>query len=265
MEYKQLLVDSPVGLVLMQLRALYERGTAPTEELGTLANDRLSERIVTRLCVPGKTFLDVGAHIGSMIVQVARHCSGSRIEAFEPIPEKVDWLRGKFPAIKVHQCALSESIGTTTFYVNLERSAYSSLARNSRQVREIQVSMRTLDSIIESTEVDVVKIDVEGAELGVLLGATSLLARCRPVVMFESGPVEVLGYRKVDLWQFFQERQYGIYVPNRMAHTAPPLTCDCFLDSHAHPRRTTNYFAVPCERFQEVRSRTREILGLPAS
>ncbi|HSV79862.1 MAG TPA: FkbM family methyltransferase, partial [Ramlibacter sp.] len=203
-----------------------------------------------------------GAHIGAMIAQVARQCPDARIEAFEPIPEKVDRLRDKFPAVVVHQCALSDSQGTATFYVDLEQSAYSSLARNSPQAKEIQVAVRTLDSMTDATDVDVVKIDVEGAELGVLRGATALLTRCRPVVMFESGPNELLGYGKVDLWQFFHERQYGIYVPNRMAHTAAPMTCDCFLDSHAYPRRTTNYFAVPGERFQEVRARTRRILKL---
>ncbi|MDB5913970.1 MAG: methyltransferase, FkbM family, partial [Ramlibacter sp.] len=255
-------VASPMAGAALKLRALYDRIAAPDELAGAVASDVMAELIVSRLCEPRKIFLDIGAHIGSITARVAKHCRDSRIQAFEPVPEKAARLKRSFPSVTVHCCALAESEGQATFHVSLDNSALSSLAKRSTRVRELQVPLRTLDSMISSVDVDVMKIDVEGAELGVLRGAAALLATSRPVVMFESGPEDCLGYTKPDIWHFFQARQYAVFIPNRLAHTAPPLTLDGFLDSHLHPRRTTNYFAVPLDRIQEVRAKTRQILKL---
>ena len=51
-----------------------------------------------------------------------------------------------------------------------------------------RVESRTLDSVLNDlgvNQVDVLKIDVEGAEMGVLRGAREMLSRCRPTLMVE--------------------------------------------------------------------------------
>jgi hypothetical protein len=78
--------------------------------------------------------------------------------------------------------------------------------------------------------------------------------------MFESAPAEVLGYTKPDLWQWFEDHDYAVFLPNRLAHAAPPMTLELFLDSHQYPRRATNYFGVPSEKIAEVRERASAIL-----
>lgn len=124
--------------------------------------------------------------------------------------------------------------------------------------------MDTLDNLISSPDVDVIKIDVEGAELGVIRGGKRVLSDCRPLVMFESAPSGVgsLGYTKDALWRQLDELGYQIFVPNRLAHDGDGLSLECFLDSHVYPRRTTNYFAVPEERRIEIRDRARLIRGI---
>ena len=261
--FKQLILGSPVGRAAMRGRGAVELLRAPKEELGTLANDQIAEQLVTRLCAPDRVFLDVGAHIGSIVAAVARHCPGARIVAVEAIPEKAMRLRRKFRRVEVHCCALAEREGEAAFFIDQARSGYSSLAAGGEgRVREIRVPLTRLDTLIPRADVDLVKIDVEGAELGVLRGAEALVAGARPVVMFESGPAEVLGYTKPAMWAWFAERDYEVVVPNRLAHTAPPLSLEGFVDSHHYPRRTTNYFAVPAERRAEVRARARKILDL---
>jgi hypothetical protein len=111
--------------------------------------------------------------------------------------------------------------------------------------------------MVTSDDVDTIKMDVEGAELGVLRGGEGVLRRCRPTIMFESGPGEVLGYAKVQLWKFFADAGYKVFVPNRVAHTAPGLTLEGFLESHRYPFRTMNYVAVASERVDEIRERAR--------
>ena len=247
----------------MRGRGALELLRVSKEELGTLANDQIAEQLVTRLCAPGRVFLDVGAHIGSIVAAVARHCPAARIVAVEAIPEKAARLRRKFGGVTVHCCALADQEGEAAFFIDEARSGYSSLARNGGgRMREIRVPLTRLDTLMPNADVDLIKIDVEGAELGVLRGADALAASARPAVMFESGPADVLGHTKPALWAWFAERDYSVFVPNRVAHTAPPLSLDGFEDSHRYPRRTTNYFAVPAERIAEVRTRARRILGL---
>src|SRR6185436_19963647 len=117
-------------------------------------------------------------------------------------------------------------------------------------IRGVKVPIRRLDDLVAPEGIDMIKIDVEGAELGVLRGAPKLIASSRPVIMFESGPGDAagLGYTKPAMWQFFADQRYTLHVPNRVAHNDEGLSLEGFVDSHVYPRRTTNYFAIPQER-----------------
>jgi len=256
MTVKQFIVGTALGRFAKSARASLDSLRASPEIVGTVANDQLAELLVTRLCE--RSFIDVGAHIGSIIAEVRAHCPGVKITAFEPIPEKAERLRAKFRDVEVMTCALADYEGETSFFINVAASGYSSLARPGAEFKEIKVSVNRLDQLVD--DADVIKIDVEGAELGVLRGSEGL--KSRPVMLFESGPSEVLGYTKRDLWAWFDAHKYGIFVPNRLAHTAPPMCLDVFVDSHHYPRRATNYFAVPLEKIDAVRERARQILRL---
>ena len=256
---KRRLVGTRIGRTAIIIRNLVELIQTPRVALGTVVNDQLAGTLLARLCREGETFVDVGAHIGSVIAEVKFRCPKARIIAFEAIPEKAEELTRKFPDVAVHSCALSEDEGETTFYIDLEESGYSSLASRQGRSREIIVKKKRLDTVLAVADVHLIKIDVEGAELGVLRGAAKLIARCQPIIMFESGPGDVLGYTKTQMFEWFADQDYGLLAPNRVAHTGGPMTLDGFLDSHEYPRRTTNYFAIPMPRFQEIRLRAQAL------
>lgn len=258
---KRKLVGTSLGRIALNVRNLLEILHTPRVALGTVVNDQLAGALVARLCREGETFVDIGAHIGSMIAEVKFYCPKARIIAFEAIPEKAENLTRKFPDVLVHSCALSDEEGETSFYVDLEESGCSSLAARPGRSQEIRVNKKLLDTILFDSDVHIIKIDVEGAELGVLRGADKLITRCQPIIMFESGPGDVLGYTKNDIFQWFAKHDYGLFAPNRVAHTGGPMTLDGFLDSHEYPRRTTNYFAIPMGRFQEIRLRAQALGG----
>lgn len=267
---KRMMVGTAIGRFAMAARDALERSIAAfarPETAGTLANDSMAGFLTARLCRPGTTFLDIGAHIGSVVSSVAHHCPTATLVAVEAIPEKAAHLRRKFPAVEVHACALGDSEGQVSFFVNRRQSGFSSLQRprgdDASHVTEITVPLRRLDDLITSTQVDLIKLDVEGAELGVLRGGERLVNRNRPVIMFESGPPSDgdLAGTKGAMWDWFAARNLCVLVPNRVAHDDPGLSRDGFLESHLYPRRTTNYFAVPCERRVEVRDRARVVLG----
>jgi FkbM family methyltransferase len=237
------------------------------EDIGSLSNDYLATRLVCAMAKPGSTFVDVGAHIGSVIADVFGRVPTAKIVAIEAMPNKVLALRKFFPNVELHGCAVGDTTGVVDFFVNESQSGYSSLAQSSPfkddVLKKIVVPIRRLDDLIQATDVSVVKIDVEGAELGVLRGAKNLILRCRPLLMFESGPVidPTLGYTKEALHAFFESVDMDVLVPNRLAHAGPSLSLDAFLESHVYPRRTTNYFAVPREHLAEHRERAKRVTG----
>ncbi|MEQ1558117.1 MAG: FkbM family methyltransferase [Methyloglobulus sp.] len=268
---KQLLLGSVLGRYALSFRDTFDilhTAYFNPENIGTLANDQLASNLVTKLCQPNKTFIDVGAHIGSIISGVMDHDSSIKIIAIEAMPDKIRNLRRKFPSVEFHDCAVGETPGDVSFFVNKKLSGYSSLIKpednNRGEVSEIRVPLKKVDDLITSKDVDVIKIDVEGVELGVLRGAVNLLKNLRPVIMFESGPQsnDDLGYTKEAMHQFLTANDYVVLIPIRIAHNDPGLSENQFVEAHLYPRRTTNYFAVPKERRDEIRERVRSILKL---
>lgn len=127
------------------------------------------------------------------MAQIVRLATQGRHHAFEPIPQYARELRAKFPGATVYNLALSDAIGKTSFCHVVSNPAYSGLRRRTyprpdEEVRSIEVDTDTLDHILsEGERIDLIKIDVEGAELQVVRGAAATLKRCRPLVLFEHG------------------------------------------------------------------------------
>lgn len=270
---KQKILGTPFSKIAIVIRNIVDfshTALRNRESLGTIVNDQIAAFLLTKLCYPHKVFIDIGAHIGSVMSAVVDHDTTIKIIAVEAMPDKAMKLRQKFSFVELHECAVGDSEGEVTFYINTKQSGYSSLGRPADQqesnFKKIKVPIRKLDNLVSSDCVDVIKIDVEGAELGVLRGSENLISKNRPVIMFESGPAQYdgLGFTKEDLWQWFADHDYVIIVPNRVAHNGPGLCQEGFIESHYYPRRTTNYFAVPIERRVEIRDRARKILKISA-
>jgi FkbM family methyltransferase len=154
-------------------------------------------RLIQSLAKPGMVFVDVGAHVGqyTLIVSEAVTSTGS-VHAFEPDPETYGWLRhniecNRLTNVFTNQLALADVSGTLDFYL----SDVSDIGANSLQQprgfdgRVCKVGCTTLDEYMRSqgiTRVDLMKIDVEGAELAMLKGSSALLERDdRPVIILE--------------------------------------------------------------------------------
>jgi FkbM family methyltransferase len=271
---KQHILSTSLGQVALYWRdkveALQVAYSYP-ELMGTVANDQLATRLVTSIIQPNTTFIDVGAHIGSIIAQVASTDPSVKIVAIEAIPEKVTKLQRRFPFVELHSCAVGDYSGEVSFFINKTRSGFSSLQKptldTEDKIVEITVPIRRLDEIVSpNNSIDIIKIDVEGAELAVLRGSAAILGNNRPVIMFESGPPidKSLENLKQDLYDFLSKNSYRILIPNRVAHNDPGLSQHGFVESHLYPRRTTNYFAIPEERRIEIRDRARHVLNISA-
>lgn len=233
------------------------------EMAGILSNAIIADRLISRISPKGGTFLDIGAQYGAVFSLARQFDQTLQVHAFEAEPGKADALKAAYPYARVHCVAVGERDGETSFYLNSKASGYNTLVPG-EELKEVTVRMATIDSEIPDVEADVIKIDIEGAELGALRGAKKSVERNRPVIMFECVLPEEnsLGYSAERIWDWFNEREYTVLTPDRVAHDAPPLSRSAFIDAQQYPFRSHNYFAVASERKVELRDSARLILGV---
>jgi FkbM family methyltransferase len=138
--------------------------------------------------------IDVGANEGDVLQEIVRLAPAGRHIAFEPIPELHESLAARFPGVDVRRAAASDSAGTAEFTQVLDAPAYSGLRQRddlppgARRVERVSVRTERLDDVLaDRPPPTLIKIDVEGAELGVMQGAIETLQRHRPHVVFEHG------------------------------------------------------------------------------
>jgi FkbM family methyltransferase len=147
------------------------------------------------------TFWDVGANIGLYTWQCALARPDSQIVSFEPDPRNLRCLERTSGAWALSHhtimaTAVAEKSGRAGFCVDELAGATGTLqcdeeSFNQRHYgmapRRIEVETIALDDFMrDRPPPDIIKIDVEGAELRVLRGAARLLAQHRPVLFFES-------------------------------------------------------------------------------
>jgi FkbM family methyltransferase len=142
---------------------------------------------VKKLLESKKRFIDIGSNIGMYSYYFSR--SFSNIDAFEPIPEITYRLKAlKSNEIKIHEIALSDSNSQLDIYIPVVNgkplNALASLEKRSGDVIKQNVEVRSLDSY-KYADVDLIKIDVEGHEKSVLLGAEETINKCRPILIIE--------------------------------------------------------------------------------
>lgn len=135
--------------------------------------------------------IDVGAHAGDVLADIVRYAPAGRHVAFEPLPTQAAALAERFTAVDVRNAAVSDEAGTARFTHVVSNPQLSGL-RDRGFVGEasetIEVAVERIDDVVDPERpVSLVKIDVEGAELGVLRGGIELLRRDRPTVVFEHG------------------------------------------------------------------------------
>jgi FkbM family methyltransferase len=157
--------------------------------------------LIFRLVDPGEAAADVGANIGYMTSAMAAAIGGGgRIYAFEPHPQVFARLSdnckswtSEHSQIELFELALSDCSGTVPLYTNELFPSNQGQARLHEAPRDVSTPVRTerLDELLQPPiALGVMKIDVEGGELGVLVGADRMLAahRVRDVIFEEHRP-----------------------------------------------------------------------------
>ncbi len=196
-----------------------------------LAYDRLTKSIMKQILKPDSNCIDVGCHKGEILDIVLKVSPEGKHFGFEPIPYLYKDLKKKYNGkATILPYALSEKNGYSTFQHVKNAPAYSGIKKrkyntNHPDIEEINVELKRLDDIIDSsTKIDLIKIDVEGAELLVLKGATELIKRDKPYIIFEFGlgASDYYGTKPNDLYNLFNDAglrisTLGSFIKNRGA------------------------------------------------
>ena len=212
------------------------------------------ERMLRRFLAPGSVFVDIGANVG-WHTALASSIVGTDglVYAIEPNPENARLIahtidHNRLSNVRLIPLALGE---TTGFYPY--RSAIGS---NGGFVGQGQYLLDPRATIVPTirfddldiARVDVIKIDVEGAEPIVLRGAAATIERDHPVIIFEFSDVMIQGIAGVaprDHLKMFESYGYELWLIERPTGTLIAVgDIDEFLGNWGSPHRIEDFVAV---------------------
>jgi FkbM family methyltransferase len=155
-----------------------------------------SLRLFLQLLDSSETVIDVGAHVGLYALMASVDRPDVTTVAFEPVPRNLQYLRKNVarnhtPNLQVEAAAVGDHDGTITLYIpettRLPATA-SIVESNSAEKVGTEVAIVSLDSYVKTHaigSVDLIKLDVEGAEAAVLRGAAGIIRDHQPAIICE--------------------------------------------------------------------------------
>lgn len=194
---------------------IYFRGTYET---GTL-------KVLQKIISADDIVFDIGANIGWYTTHIAKSVPSGHCHAFEPMPRTFGRLRkncalNDLSNVTFNQLALGEEEGVVSLhsFENLGHGHNSLSTLGRTDFTSWQVPMTTLDHYLVErniTRVDLVKMDVEGAEMGVVQGARSLFELPSPPIWIIEMNVETaasFGHAPHDLLKRISDQgEYTFY------------------------------------------------------
>lgn len=140
------------------------------------------------------TFFDVGAHHGYYTLLASRRVgAGGKVVCFEPSPDNLPFLKKHIAKNQLDQVTLIESaVGSAPGRLRFAKGSGTGTGHLSDE-GDIEVPVTTVDNEVErlGCAPDTMKIDVEGAEMHVLRGASQTLKQHRPTIFLSTHGADV--------------------------------------------------------------------------
>lgn len=155
-------------------------------------NEMLTE--ISPLVPDGGLVVDIGANIGNHTIFFAK-LLGVKVVSVEPTPPTLDILRRNVELNKLEH--LVEIKGVALGSSKAKGSIVNAASENTGMAQVLldeqgAIDVLTLDDIIDDRFVHMMKIDVEGMEVDVLLGAMATIRRCKPNLIIEASTIDAL-------------------------------------------------------------------------
>ena len=219
-------------------------------------------KVFNNLITDDTIFFDIGANIGWFSVLAGKKINSGQCHSFEPVPEifaelktniSLNNLSGK--NIYLNQIAIGDKSRNIEVYTFDELAHGHSSIKNVYQAPGVKTSaeMITLDSYLEQQKIkkiDIIKLDVEGAEMMVLHGALNLLsAKFNPIWLIEMNEEtsRAFGYKCEDLLKRILDfRDHSFFKVNKAWGNIYEM------ESINDFRHGDNVFCVPISRKREL-------------
>ena len=200
--------------------------------------DALIKKIMRIVLEEDSSFIDVGCYRGNFLIEANKFAPSGAHIGFEPIPEIYTKVIKTLGGVNdIRQLGLSDERGETTFNYVKSNPLYSGIKKRSypgkESIEELVIKVDTLDhQLFQSPRVDLIKIDVEGAELNVLKGGINTITNFNPVIVFEyeQGASDVYGVTPAEIWSFFDKVKYSIYTLKNFIDNPLPLSFSKFTE-----------------------------------
>jgi FkbM family methyltransferase len=179
---------------------------------------------------PGDLFIDGGANVG--IYSILASALGAHVVAVEPAKDVIPLLEENIQLnnanVEIVQAALGDAPGMANFTVGLDQE------NKLDPAGETPVQVITLDDVIGDRCIAGMKLDLEGAELGALLGATNALREKRiALIQLEWNTL----VDRTPVAEILRSHGYGLYEPTPEGMLEPASSI------RSAPQR--NLFAAP--------------------
>lgn len=175
---------------------------------------KLLESIVT----PGDTFVDIGANIGAMSILAAEKAYNGLIYAIEPTKKLITRIKENIAInnfgsrVSVHEVAIADHTGSISFSES-SQDAINHISHNVSGNNSI-VQCSTLDDFCVAqsiSKISVLKIDVEGAEPLIILGAKNILKNTEIIIFELNENIKNYGYTTQFLLQKIIDAGFFIF------------------------------------------------------
>jgi len=219
---------------------LAPEGRYPSPDLVVDRYEQATTKLFWQLVKPNMVVVDIGANIGYFTLLAAELVGSSgTVYAFEPEPENYALLKrnielNSYANIQPIETAVSNESGFIQLYLSaMDNGSHSIYDTAARGVAATQtVATTTLDAFLEKEgwpKIDLVKIDVEGAETTVLAGMEQLCERSPDlnlIVEYCPALIEATGTKPSDLLDQLASMNFNVRFVDEKNGVLPPEASD---------------------------------------
>jgi FkbM family methyltransferase len=202
--------------------------------------------LLSKVLKPGMTFMDVGANLGLYTLYAARKVGAAGcVLAIEPSSREMAILKGNVESnalnnVRLQLVALLDHASEVELLVarpqNSGHNTLGAFGYNTALDHREKIQAQRLDDVVQAEglrRIDVIKMDIEGAELGALRGAVDTLRQYHPLLLLELSD-RLLQHQKAssaEVLALLAQHSYRIYGFESRTGLPVPLEQKSYFDS----------------------------------